>query len=118
MPTSIDPEKARKAAANPKRPGEQCRAEPASYLPFVDHGRCEGKSDCVAVCPYGVFEVRRIGDGDFQALSFFGKLKSRAHGRKTAYAPGASACQACGLCVVSCPEEAISLVAASVASGE
>jgi 4Fe-4S ferredoxin len=112
MPPSIDPIKARKAASDPARPGEQCRAKPASYIPVVDHGRCEGKSDCVDVCPYAVFQVRRIDDADFNALSFFGKIKSRAHGKKTAYVPGASACQACGLCVVSCPEDAISLVAA------
>jgi 4Fe-4S ferredoxin len=113
MAPSIDAAKARKAAANPNRPGEQCRAEPASYVPVVDHGRCEGKHDCVDVCPYGVFEVRRIDDADFAALSFVGKMKSRAHGRKTAYTPGAAACQACGLCVVSCPEEAITLVVAA-----
>jgi ferredoxin len=112
MIPSIDSKKAREAAANPKRPGEQCRAERASYFPVVDRGRCEGKSDCVDVCPFGVFQVRLIDDSDFQALSFFGKLKSRAHGKKTAYTPGASACQACGLCVVSCPEDAILLVAA------
>jgi 4Fe-4S ferredoxin len=110
MAASIDTEKARKAASSPKRPGEQCRAEPASYIPIVDHGRCEGKSDCVEVCPFGVFQVRVIDRVDFDALSFFGKLKSRAHGKRSAYTPGASACQACGLCVVSCPEEAILLV--------
>jgi 4Fe-4S ferredoxin len=113
MPASINPEKARKAAADPTRPGEQCRAARASYVPVVDHGRCEGKSDCVDVCPFGVFRVRQIDDADFQALSFFGKLKSRAHGKQTAYTPGASACQACGLCVVSCPEDAILLVTAT-----
>jgi 4Fe-4S ferredoxin len=112
MSPSIDPEKARKAAADPMRPGEQCRAEKATYLPVVDRNRCEGKGDCVDVCPFGVFQVRRIDDSDFRALSFFGKLKSRAHQRKTAYTPGASDCQACGLCVVSCPEDAILLVAA------
>jgi NAD-dependent dihydropyrimidine dehydrogenase PreA subunit len=101
------------AAANPNRPDEQCRAEPASYIPVVDHGRCEGKSDCVDACPIHVFQVCRIDDTDFEGLSIFGKLKSRAHGRRTAYAFGASACQACGLCVVSCPEEAISLVRAT-----
>ncbi|HEY4184287.1 MAG TPA: ferredoxin family protein [Polyangia bacterium] len=25
--------------------------------PVVDRARCEGKRDCVEVCPYGVFEV-------------------------------------------------------------
>jgi NAD-dependent dihydropyrimidine dehydrogenase PreA subunit len=114
MPPSINPEKARTAAANPLRPGEHCGAERATYVPVVDRNRCEGKSDCVEVCPFAVFQVRRIDDADFEKLSFFGKLKSRAHGRQTAYTPGASACQACGLCVVSCPEDAI-LLAVKVA---
>lgn len=106
---AFDRARARRAARDPHRPGEQCRAEAAVYEPRVDHGRCEGKRDCVAVCPYGVFEVRRIEERDFQALSFFGRLKSRAHGRLTAYTPRADACQACGLCVVACPEHAITL---------
>jgi NAD-dependent dihydropyrimidine dehydrogenase PreA subunit len=107
---AFDRAKARRAARHPRRPGEQCRAEPAAYEPRVDRSRCEGKRDCVAVCPYGVFEVRRIEDHDFQALSFLGRLKSRVHGRLTAYTPHADACQACGLCVVACPERAITLV--------
>ena len=104
-----DPEKARRAARHPDRPGQECRAEPGLFRPSVDRARCEGKGDCVEVCPYDVFEVRRIEDADFAQLSFIGKLKSRAHGRKTAYTPAASACQACGLCVVACPEQALSL---------
>jgi len=56
-----------------------------------------------------VFEVRRIDDGDFARLSFVGKLKSRAHGRLTAYTPRLDACQACGMCVVACPEHALKL---------
>ena len=78
--------------------------------PVIDRRRCEGKEDCVRVCPYGVFEVRRIDDADFAALSFIGRLKSRAHGRLSAYTPQAAACQACGSCVVACPEKAITLV--------
>jgi ferredoxin len=54
--------------------------------------------------------VRRIDEEDFSSLSFVGKLKSRAHGRLTAYTPQADLCQACGLCVVACPEKAITLV--------
>jgi NAD-dependent dihydropyrimidine dehydrogenase PreA subunit len=61
------------------------------------------------VCPYDVFEVRRIDDADFAALSLLGKLKSVAHRRRTAYTPRADRCKACGLCVVSCPESAIRL---------
>jgi NAD-dependent dihydropyrimidine dehydrogenase PreA subunit len=75
----------------------------------VDRSRCEGKRDCVEVCPYSVFEVRRIDDADYQALGFRGRLKVWAHKRQTAYTPGADACRACGLCVVACPEGAIRL---------
>jgi 4Fe-4S ferredoxin len=107
----LDSAKARRAAADPRRPGEQCRAAPAAWLPVIDRARCEGKADCVDVCPYDVFEVRRIDDADFDALGFFAKMKSRAHGRKSAYTPGHARCQACGLCVVACPEKAITLAA-------
>ena len=107
---SLDKDKARKAAAHPDRPGDECRAAPGSWDPVIDHARCEGKKDCVEVCPYGVFEVRRIDDVDFARLGVLAKLKSVVHKRQTAYAPHASACQACGLCVVACPEKAITLV--------
>jgi NAD-dependent dihydropyrimidine dehydrogenase PreA subunit len=107
---NLDNEKARRAARHPDRPGENCKADTGRYEPHVDRGRCEGKADCVAVCPHDVFRVERISDADFAALNFFGRLKSRAHGRKTAYTPNADACRACGLCVVACPEKAIQLV--------
>jgi NAD-dependent dihydropyrimidine dehydrogenase PreA subunit len=108
--TSIDKDKARRAAKHPDRPGEECRAEPGHYAPAVDRARCEGKRDCVEVCPHSVFEVRRIDDGDFARLSLLGRVKSVVHGRKTAYTPAADQCRACGLCVVACPEKAITLV--------
>ena len=109
VPPSINAAKARKAANHPDRPGENCRAEPGRIVPFVSRGKCEGKGDCVEVCPYNVFVVTRITDEDFAALGILGRFKSRAHGRKTAYTPHADACQACGLCVVACPEDAITL---------
>jgi 4Fe-4S ferredoxin len=95
--------------AKPARPGENCKAEPGAYRPVIDHGRCEGKAECVRVCPYGVFEVRRIDDADWRELGPLAKLKVWAHGKKTAYTPKADACQACGLCVQACPEDAIVL---------
>ena len=113
----LNPEKARRAAQHPSRPGEKCAAEAGAYRPVVDRNACEGKRDCVEVCPYDVFEVRQIADEDFSRLSFVGKLKSRAHGRQTAYTPHTDLCQACGLCVVACPEKAITLVSPNHPSG-
>ncbi len=111
VPTgSPNPEKARKAANDPKRPGAKCTALAGSIVPVVDRSRCEGKQDCVEVCPYDVFKVRRIDDADFSALSLIGKVKSLVHGRQTVYTPGSGDCRACGLCVVACPEKAIRLV--------
>ena len=110
MNPKINAAKTKKAAQHPDRPGEECKAEPGRIQPAVDFTRCEGKNDCVEVCPYDVFEVRRMDDADFAKLGFFQKLKSRVHGRKAAYVPRANLCQACGLCVVACPEQAIKLV--------
>ena len=90
----------------------ECRAAPGEFAPVVDRAKCEGKADCVEVCPLDVFEVRRIDDADFAQLGVLAKLKSIAHGRKTAYTPRASACEACGKCVVACPEKAIKLARA------
>ncbi len=87
----------------------ECKAAPGAFAPVVDRARCEGKADCVRVCPVNVFEVGRITDGDFAELGVLGKLKSVAHGRKTAHTPRASACEACGKCVEACPEKAIKL---------
>jgi len=87
-------------------------------MPVVDRSRCEAKRDCVEVCPYDVFEVRRIDEADYRALSWLARLKVVAHSRQSAYTPRAAACQACGLCVVACPEGALRLVpGASAATG-
>jgi NAD-dependent dihydropyrimidine dehydrogenase PreA subunit len=91
-----------------------CRSAPGEMVPVVDRARCEGKAECVEVCPYHVFEVRRIDDADFAALGVLAKLKSVAHGRKTAYMPRIAECRACGKCVAACPEKAIKLTRARV----
>ena len=69
----INTTKARKAAQHPDRPGENCKAASGQFIPKVHFGRCEGKFDCVEVCPYDVFEVRRMDDEDFAKLGFFEK---------------------------------------------
>ena len=101
--------KKRRAAQHPERPGERCAGRPGTWGPVIDHGRCEGKSDCVVVCPNAVFEVRRIERTDFADLDLLAKLRVVAHRRRTAYTPGFDQCRACGLCVVACPEGAITL---------
>jgi NAD-dependent dihydropyrimidine dehydrogenase PreA subunit len=103
-------EKKRKAAQHPDRPGQRCNAPAGTWAPVIDHSKCEGKRDCIDVCPNDVFEVRRIDDADFAALGLFAKLRVSAHRRQTAYAPRADDCHACGLCVVACPEDAITLL--------
>jgi NAD-dependent dihydropyrimidine dehydrogenase PreA subunit len=87
----------------------ECKQVPGVFAPIVDRAACEGKADCARLCPYDVFEVRRIDDADFRALGFFARLKVRVHGMKTAYTPRADACRACGKCVDACPENAIRL---------
>ncbi len=108
-PKQKNPEKTKRAAAHPKRPGELCKAPPGSFTPVIERGRCEGKADCVEVCPYDVFEVGKIDEAEYRALPMLGRFKVWAHGKQTALTPRADACQACGLCVVACPEHAITL---------
>ena len=113
--SSKDPKKARRAAAHPRRPGAQCRAEPGSFIPVVDRQRCEGKADCIAVCPYDIFEIGPIDEAEFRQFSTMTRFKLWVHGKKTALTPRAAECLACGMCVVACPENAISLVPKSTA---
>jgi 4Fe-4S ferredoxin len=86
-----------------------CKQEPGVIIPIVNQKRCEGKGDCVEVCPENVFQVRHIDDSDYQNLNTIQKFKLRVHGMKMAYTPNIDACRACGLCVSACPEQAITL---------
>lgn len=93
------------------RPSGPCKGEPARVAPVVDRNRCEAKGGCVAVCPYGVFEIRALERADRAGLSLRGRLKAWAHGHRQAHVVRPDACHACGACVQACPEEAIRLVA-------
>ena len=87
----------------------ECKQEPGVIMPVVNLKRCEGKGDCVQVCPENVFQVRRIDHDDYQNLNLLQKFKQRVHGLQVAYTPNADACRSCGLCVTACPEKAITL---------
>ncbi len=83
--------------------------------PVIDRNCCEGKQDCVRVCPYQVFELRKLDPQERAQLSFAGGIKAFFHGYKQAFAVRADQCHACGLCVSACPERAIALARAEPA---
>lgn len=89
---------------------ESCKQLPGAFHPVIDRARCEGKADCVVICPYEVFELAIVPPVNRQDLGFMAKIKGVMHGWKQAYAVNAEACQACGLCVSACPEKAIKLM--------
>ncbi|MDR3415585.1 MAG: ferredoxin family protein [Nevskia sp.] len=88
---------------------ESCKQEAGRFRPVIDRNRCEGKAECVEVCPYDVFTVGTLPVEQRAALGFLGRIKGRAHGWQQAFTPKADACHACGLCVEACPERAITL---------
>jgi NAD-dependent dihydropyrimidine dehydrogenase PreA subunit len=88
---------------------DDCKQEAGVIGPVIDRNRCEGKEDCVRVCPYDVFEIATIGPAERKGLSWIGRIKALAHGGRQAFAVRADACHACGLCVTACPEKAIQL---------
>lgn len=87
-----------------------CRQAPGAFEPRIDRNRCEGKGDCLAVCPFDVFTLGVLPKDERQGLSLVGRVKGFAHGWKQAFTPNADACRACGHCVSACPEHAITLV--------
>jgi 4Fe-4S ferredoxin len=86
-----------------------CKQPPGKITPVVNFGRCEGKADCVAVCPENVFEIQQITANDYNKLTLLQKFKQRVHDMQVAYTTNADACRSCGLCVAACPEKAITL---------
>jgi 4Fe-4S ferredoxin len=86
----------------------ECK-EAGVLVPLIDRNKCEGKADCVEVCPYDVFVVRKLEPEGRKRLSLIGKLKGFAHGWNQAFVERPADCHACGKCVEACPEKAIKL---------
>ncbi|MDZ5648526.1 ferredoxin family protein [Nitrospirillum sp. BR 11828] len=90
-----------------------CKQDPGVIVPHINRNRCEGKDDCVRVCPYDVFEIGVLPEAERRDLSLGGRIKGFFHGYHQAFAVRADQCRACGLCVAACPEHAITLTRAA-----
>ena len=93
----------------PAPPDNDCTQPAGVVHPVIDRNRCEGKAECVAVCPVGVFEIGVLPVEARRELSLKGRIKGFVHSWRQAIAVRESACEACGLCVKHCPEGAIRL---------
>jgi len=87
----------------------ECKHEAGTFVPAIDRNRCEGKGECVRVCPVGVFKVESLPKEMRSNLSVKGMVKGFAHRWQQAILVNAIACEACGLCIEACPEDAITL---------
>ena len=96
-------------ALPPAEVPRSCKDEPTGRVPIVDRNRCEAKEDCVAVCPYGVFEVRTLRPEERTGLSLRGRLNLLVHRGRQAVVAFPEKCHTCGLCVSACPERALRL---------
>ena len=95
----------------PEQHSESCAGAPGKVAPVVDRNRCEGKEDCVRVCPYNVFELGTLSRADKSGLSLVGRVKAWAHGGKQAFVVNPAESHACQLCIEACPEDALKLAA-------
>lgn len=98
------------------RPNKIERPDPATcnqpsgvVRPVIDAHRCEGKDECIRVCPYDVFHVRSLTKDERRALPLGPWVKVMAHGARQAFVVQPDACHACGACAAACPETAIRL---------
>ncbi len=90
-------------------PSVDCKQDAGVLTPIINRNRCEGKEDCVRVCPYNVFEIGTLSIEQRRALPLGSRIKAWAHRNRQAFAIRADDCHACGLCVAACPEQAITL---------
>lgn len=90
----------------------ECDGSPGragKVAPIIDRNRCEGKADCVRVCPFDVFRIEVLSREQRSALTWRGRLKAWGHGGRQAMVVNGGDCHACQLCVAACPEQAIRL---------
>jgi 4Fe-4S ferredoxin len=92
---------------------KSCKGK-SGVAPMIDTRRCEGAGDCVSVCPFNVFEIRKLTPSEREVLPWVSRLKVLAHGGRQAFVVRPDACEACGLCVRACPEHAIRLSSTGV----
>jgi ferredoxin len=91
-----------------------CKHEAGEFIPLIDRSRCEGKGECVRVCPVSVYAVATLAPALRTGLGLRARLKGMAHRWQQALLVNPGACEACGLCVAACPEKAITLVRAGL----
>jgi len=63
----------------------ECNQTAGVIKPMVDFNRCEGKGECVRVCPENVFAMARIENADYRKLGLASRFKLRVHGMQVAY---------------------------------
>lgn len=86
-----------------------CKYPAGIMVPVVDRNRCEGKAQCVKVCPTNVFAVGTLPHSERRNLKLSGRIKGFVHRWQQALLINPSACEGCGKCVAACPEQAITL---------
>lgn len=89
--------------------GADCKHAAGQFMPVIDRNRCEGKEDCVRVCPFHVFTIGVLPPQARGELSLKGRVKGFFHNYRQAFAVNAAQCHGCALCVEKCPEKAIQL---------
>ena len=76
---------------------------------LVKLNACDGCGQCAIICPTQVFEMDELTTQEIGELSFLGRLKVRIKGNLKSHVTSPDACIACGKCMRSCHEHAITV---------